>query len=51
MGDIALGDGVIGIQQVVSELKRIGFAGPTTLEVAGKDAVLESASRLKEWFA
>ncbi len=51
MGDIALGDGVIGIAGVASELKRIGFNGPTTLEVAGKDAVLKSASRLTEWFA
>lgn len=51
MGDIALGDGVIGLPSIAAALKKIGFSGPTTLEVAGKDAVLESARRLKEWFA
>jgi len=51
MGDIALGDGVIGLPAIAAALKRTGFAGPTTLEVAGKDAVLTSATRLREWFA
>ncbi len=50
MGDIALGDGVIGLPAIAAALKKIGFSGPTTLEVAGKDAVLASAARLKEWF-
>ena len=36
-------------QQIVQELDKIGFDGPTTLEIAGKDAVLESAKRLQEW--
>lgn len=51
MGTAALGDGVIGIPAIAASLKRVGFNGPTTLEVAGKDAVLASARRLKEWFA
>lgn len=51
MATIALGDGVIGIPAVVAALRRIGFDGPTTLEVAGKDAVMTSARRLTEWFA
>ncbi len=51
MGDIALGEGVIGVPEVAAELKRIGFDGPTTLEVFGEDAVKASAERLREWFA
>lgn len=51
MATIALGDGVIGIRDVCQALKAKGFAGPTTLEIAGKDAVLASAARLREWFA
>ncbi len=51
MGLIPLGDGVIGLPQIAAALKKIKFTGPTTLEVAGKDAVLASAARLKEWFA
>lgn len=50
MGDIALGDGVIGIPEVAAELKRIGFDGPTTLEVFGEANVVPSAERLREWF-
>jgi inosose dehydratase len=49
MGLIPLGDGVIGIQAIVEELLRVGFDGPTTLEVAGEAAVLTSAKRLREW--
>ncbi|MBK1875302.1 sugar phosphate isomerase/epimerase family protein [Pelagicoccus mobilis] len=51
MGDIALGDGVIGLPEIVAELKKIGFEGPTTLEVFGEDNVRPSAERLREWFA
>ncbi|MEX0776342.1 MAG: sugar phosphate isomerase/epimerase family protein [Phycisphaeraceae bacterium] len=51
MATIALGDGIIGIREICQSLKRIGFAGPTTLEIAGLDAVQTSAARLKEWFA
>jgi inosose dehydratase len=50
MGVIALGDGVVGIPAVVEELNRIGFAGPTTLEIAGEPAMKESAHRLRGWW-
>jgi len=49
MGLIPVGDGVIGIQAIVEELDKIGFTGPTTLEIAGQDAVLESVKRLQAW--
>ncbi len=51
MGLIALGDGVVGIQAIVDALMAIGFDGPTTLEIAGEDAVLTSAQRLRQWSA
>jgi len=51
MGLIPLGDGVVGIEALVNELKAIGFDGPTTLEVAGADAVKTSAERLRKWAA
>lgn len=49
MGLIPLGDGVVGIEAIVRELRHIGFDGPTTLEVAGEAAVKTSAQRLREW--
>lgn len=49
MGLIPLGDGVVGIEAIVKELKAIGFDGPTTLEVAGANAVKTSAERLRAW--
>jgi inosose dehydratase len=49
MGLIPLGDGVVGIEAIVKALKGIGFDGPTTLEIAGEDAVKQSAQRLKQW--
>jgi len=49
MATIALGDGVVGIETIVKELIQSGFDGPTTLEIAGPDAVKQSADRLKEW--
>jgi inosose dehydratase len=49
MGLIPLGDGVVGIEAIVKELEHMGFGGPTTLEVAGADAVKESAKRLEKW--
>jgi len=49
MSLIPLGDGVIGIQEIVKALLKIGFDGPTTLEVAGPDSVKLSAKRLQEW--
>ena len=51
MSLIPLGDGVIGIREVVKALLRIGFDGPTTLEVAGPDSVKLSARRIQEWSA
>jgi hypothetical protein len=33
----------------VKELQRIGFDGPTTLEIVGEAAVKQSAQRLREW--
>jgi len=49
MALIPLGDGVVGIEAVVKELIQTGFDGPTTLEIAGAEAVKRSADRLKEW--
>jgi inosose dehydratase len=51
MGLIPLGDGVVGIEAIVRELLAIGFDGPTTLEIAGEDAVKTSAGRLRQWAA
>jgi len=47
--DNPVGDGVIGIQKIVEALLKIGFDGPTTLEVAGPESVKLSAKRLQEW--
>ncbi len=49
MAVIPLGDGVVGIEALVKELADIGFDGPTTLEIAGEEAVKLSAQRLMEW--
>ncbi|MCE0497177.1 MAG: sugar phosphate isomerase/epimerase [Methylacidiphilales bacterium] len=49
MGTIPLGDGKIPVREVCAALLEIGFKGPTTLEVTGKEAVLESAIRLRQW--
>ncbi|MBB6428197.1 sugar phosphate isomerase/epimerase family protein [Algisphaera agarilytica] len=49
MAVIPLGDGVIAVKEAAEELVRIGFDGPTTLEIAGADAVKTSAERLMEW--
>jgi inosose dehydratase len=49
--DIPLGDGVVGVEEVARELVRIGFDGPTTLEVAGIDNITTSVARLREWCA
>ena len=51
MSKIPLGDGVVGIEAVVQELKAAGFDGPTTLEIAGADALKTSAERLRKWEA
>jgi inosose dehydratase len=49
MGAIPLGDGVVGIRGIIEALMENGFNGPTTLEVAGSDAVKISYERLQEW--
>jgi len=49
MATIALGDGVVGIKEILHALQNIGFDGATTLEIAGKDNVVRSAQRLREW--
>ncbi|MHC4636142.1 MAG: sugar phosphate isomerase/epimerase family protein [Planctomycetota bacterium] len=49
MAGIPLGDGVIGIKNIVKALMEIDFNGPTTLEIAGADNVRISAERLGEW--
>ena len=49
MGSIPLGDGVVGIEAIVTALQGIGFDGPTTLEVAGSDNVKQSIQRLRQW--
>jgi len=48
MALIPLGQGVIGIDKVIDELIKVGFDGPTTLEVAGVEAVKKSAQYLRE---
>lgn len=50
MATIPLGDGVVGIEQVVNALQASGFDGNTTLEIAGADNVLQSAERLRMWW-
>jgi inosose dehydratase len=49
MGVIPLGDGNVPVHAVCASLLKIGFDGPTTLEVAGCEAVQESAKRLRAW--
>ena len=49
MGTIPLGQGVVDIPTIIEELKRVGFDGPTTLEVAGEDNVKASLSSFREW--
>lgn len=51
MGNIPLGEGVVGIEAVVKALLDIGFDGPTTLEIAGEYAVKQSIKNLKIWSA
>lgn len=51
MATIPLGDGVVGIPEVLKALQEAGFDGDTTLEIAGEDAVQTSAKRLRDWGA
>ena len=49
MSLIAVGDGVVGVEGVVKALRAAKINVPTTLEIAGADAVKLSAKRLKQW--
>lgn len=49
MATIPLGDGVIDLPEIIGALKKAGFDGATTLEVAGADNVRKSAERLRAW--
>lgn len=51
MASIALGDGIIDVPAIVSALRKSGFDGATTLEIAGPENVRRSAQRLQEWSA
>lgn len=51
MGTLPLGDGVIGLRDIVRALKKIGYDESTTLEVCGADNVRISAERLKVWWS
>jgi inosose dehydratase len=49
MSVIPLGDGVVGIQPIVKALRKMGFDGTTTLEIAGAENVRLSVQRLRQW--
>jgi hypothetical protein len=42
-------DGVVGIEVIGKALLARGFAGATTLEISGADALQTSAKRLRAW--
>ncbi len=50
MAVIPLGDGVVGVPAIVKALKKSGFNGATTLEIAGPDNIRTSVERLKKWW-
>ena len=47
MSIIELGSGVIGIEEIYKKLQSVGYDGYTTLEIAGKEAVIGSYNFLK----
>ena len=51
MATIPLGEGVVGIRDVVDALLAIGFDGATTLEIAGAENVRRSLANLQLWSA
>lgn len=51
MAHVALGDGVVGVHAILAGLRKIGFDGATTIEIAGRDNVVRSAQRLREWLS
>ena len=50
MGSLPLGDGVIGIKEIVEALKNAHIDVATTLEIAGANNVRCSAERLRLWW-
>ena len=51
MATIPLGEGLVGIRNIVDALLAIGFDGATTLEIAGADNVRRSLASLQLWSA
>jgi len=51
MSQIPLGDGVIDVRAITDALIDVGFNGPTTLEIAGKENIQKSADRLRDWWS
>jgi inosose dehydratase len=51
MAMIPLGDGIVGIEAIVKALRKAGFRGDATLEIAGAENVKKSAERLRGWIA
>jgi len=49
MATIALGEGVVEVEKIARQLVAGGFDGPTTLEIAGEEAVKASADALRQW--
>jgi inosose dehydratase len=49
MSLIPLGTGVINVKEVFDGLKKMGYKKATTLEIAGRDNVLNSVKQLKAW--
>lgn len=49
MATIPLGDGLIDIPAILAALRQVGFAGATTLEIAGVENVRTSIKRLHAW--
>ncbi len=51
MATIPLGTGVINLQEVLDELKKIGYNHPSTLEIAGAENIKPSLQQLHDWGA
>jgi inosose dehydratase len=49
MATIPLGDGLVGVREIVAALLESGFNGETTLEIAGGENVKLSLQRLQVW--
>ena len=51
MGNVAAGDGLVGLEEIAAELRKAAFNGATTLEITGAENVRRSAERLRRWFS